>query len=144
MSRTCGEGLFDLAGKHQVWNQQSMAGKKDSNSTLVYSTESGRMCPKCGKPVKACSCRKKQSPQKSDGVIRVGMEMKGRKGKGVTLITGIPLNHEELKRFGKQLKQRYGSGGTVKDGVVEIQGDHREALVNELKSLGYDVKRSGG
>jgi len=121
-----------------------MAGKRDSNSAPVYSTEYGRICPKCRRPVKACSCRKKQVSPQSDGIVRVGRETKGRKGKGVTLITGIPLNNDELKRLGKQLKQRCGSGGTVKDGVIEIQGDHREALFNELKVLGYEVKHSGG
>jgi len=71
-------------------------------------------------------------------------ETKGRRGKGVTLITGVPLHNGELKRLGKQLKRRCGSGGTVKDGVIEIQGDHRDLLVEELQKLGYTVKRSGG
>ena len=79
-----------------------------------------------------------------DGVVRVGRETKGRKGKGVTVITGLPLAHDELARLATRLKKRCGSGGTVRDGVIEIQGDHRDLLVTELDGLGYRVKRAGG
>jgi translation initiation factor 1 len=71
-------------------------------------------------------------------------ETKGRKGKGVTLITGVPLDDEGLKQLAKSLKQKCGSGGSLKDGVIEIQGDHRDALEKELNGLGYKVKRAGG
>jgi translation initiation factor 1 len=74
----------------------------------------------------------------------VGRQTKGRKGKGVTVITGVPLPPAELKELGTQLKKRGGSGGTVKDGVIEIQGDHRDRLVEELSGRGWTVKRSGG
>jgi translation initiation factor 1 len=74
----------------------------------------------------------------------VGRETKGRKGKGVTIITGVPLAYSELINLGKQLKKKCGSGGTVKEGVIEIQGDHRDRLVDELKKQGWTVKRSGG
>ncbi len=118
---------------------------KISNSSLVYSSESGRICPECRKPVKACLCRKqaKTSPA-GDGVVRVGRETKGRKGKGVTLISGVPLPPDELKKLAKELKQKCGTGGALKEGVIEIQGDHRDALIDLLKMKGWLVKRSGG
>jgi translation initiation factor 1 len=116
-----------------------------SNNRLVYSDTFGRICPNCSQPVKHCCCRKQQeqTPPK-DGVIRIQRETKGRKGKGVTLITGLPLNSEELKKMAKLLKQRCGTGGTVKDGVVEIQGDHRDLLYTLLMEQGYRVKKAGG
>jgi len=78
------------------------------------------------------------------GVVRVSRQTKGRKGKGVTIITGVPLAGSDLKDLAKTLKQRCGSGGTVKDGVIEIQGDHRDVLVVELSKKGWVVKKSGG
>jgi len=111
---------------------------------LVYSTEKGKMCPKCGQPVTGCVCRKATPPSAGDGIVRVSRETKGRKGKGVTIITGVPLPAPELKALGRRLKQLCGSGGTVKNGCIEIQGDHRERLVDELQRSGYTVKRSGG
>ena len=77
-------------------------------------------------------------------MVRVSRETKGRKGKGVTLVTGLPLSASELNALGKKLKKKCGTGGTVKNGVIEIQGDHRDVLVTELIKLGYDAKRSGG
>jgi translation initiation factor 1 len=79
-----------------------------------------------------------------DGIVRVGRQTKGRRGKGVSVITGVPLGPAELKDLAKQLKRLCGSGGTVKDGVIEIQGDHRDRLVEELQKRGWTVKRSGG
>lgn len=118
---------------------------KNTNSRLAYSCESGRNCPKCKKPITGCACRKSAAPPASgDGVVRVGRETKGRKGKGMTLITGVPLPTNELKKLAKELKQKCGTGGTLKDGVIEIQGDHRDALVEILKARGWTVKRSGG
>ena len=76
--------------------------------------------------------------------MRVGRETKGRKGKGVTVITGVPLAGAELEALATRLKKRCGSGGTVDGAVIEIQGDHRDLLVEELGKLGYTVKRSGG
>jgi len=81
---------------------------------------------------------------KGDGVVRVGRETKGRKGKGVTVVTGVPLTGVALEELATRLKKRCGSGGTVREGVIEIQGDHRDALLAELGKLGYAVKRSGG
>ena len=79
-----------------------------------------------------------------DGIVRVGRETKGRKGKGVTVVTGVPLTADALDELGSKLKRICGSGGTVKDGVIEIQGDHRDLLVTELAKRGWTVKRSGG
>lgn len=113
-------------------------------SGIVYSTGHGRICPGCGEPAAKCRCGKKEAAPKGDGIVRVSREMKGRKGKGVTLITGVPLHPEGLKELAKALKQRCGSGGTVKDGVIEIQGDRRDAVEEALRKKGYDVKRAGG
>ena len=111
---------------------------------IVYSTAHGRMCPTCGKAVAECSCRQKSAVAEGDGIVRVERLTKGRKGKGVTVITGVPLEATELKELGKQLKARCGAGGTLKEGVIEIQGDHREVLLEELKKRGWKVKRAGG
>lgn len=111
----------------------------------VYSTAAGRLCPDCAKPVDACACRGQDKRQvKGDGVVRVGRETKGRGGKGVTLITGLPLAEAPLKELASKLKQACGTGGTVKDGVIEIQGDHREKLCAYLVKAGYKAKLAGG
>jgi translation initiation factor 1 len=114
------------------------------NSELVYSTLHGRICPGCQKPAAHCSCRHDKLLPKTDGVVRVGRETKGRKGKCVTLVTGVPMNSERLLDCARHLKRICGSGGTVKDGVIEIQGDHRDTVVNELARLGFTVRKSGG
>jgi len=111
---------------------------------IVYSTEYGKMCPRCNKPDQSCICRKQKKQKVSDGIVRVGRSTKGRKGKGVSVITGIPLSGQDLKKLAKSLKQKCGTGGTVKEGVIEIQGDHRTLLVSELKKAGYEAKLSGG
>ncbi len=119
-----------------------------SGHRLVYSTGQGRLCPECARPVTECRCRRSKPAQpaapKGDGIVRVGRETKGRKGKGVSVVTGIPLAGPELEALATRLKKRCGSGGTVDGGVIEIQGDHRDLLVEELGRLGYTVKRSGG
>ena len=117
--------------------------KKRSEGGLVFSTEHGRMCPACRNPVAACTCGQPAHPS-GDGIVRVHRETKGRKGKGVTLVTGIPLDEKALKAYAKTLKARCGTGGTVKDGVVEIQGDQRDILVPLLEQEGWTVKRAGG
>ena len=110
----------------------------------VYSTQHGRMCPGCGNPLDRCRCPKKGAAPTSDGVVRVARATQGRKGKGVTTITGVPLAGAELTKLAKELKKKCGSGGTVKDGVIEIQGEHRDTLVPLLERRGWTVKRSGG
>ena len=111
---------------------------------LVYSTELGRTCQDCRHPVGACTCRAHAPAPAGDGIVRVGRETKGRKGAGVTVIIGVPLGGRELAALASGLKKRCGSGGTVRDGIIEIQGDHRDALLSELGRLGYRVKRVGG
>lgn len=115
-----------------------------NNSKPVYSCAEGRLCPGCSKPLKQCYCKKSTAIAKRDGIVRVQRETKGRKGKGVTLITGIPLSGDALKKLAKALKQRCGTGGTIKDGVIEIQGDHRDLLLEELQKKGWTVKKAGG
>lgn len=109
----------------------------------VYSTEDGRICPNCDQPVDQCQCSTDQVPE-GDGIVRLRRETKGRKGKGVTLIDGVLLAPSDLKILAKTLKTRCGTGGTVKDGVIEIQGDFRDLLLEELTNRGYTVKKSGG
>ncbi len=117
--------------------------KKHASGGLVYSTEHGRMCPACRAPLDACTCQVAAVPA-GDGIVRVRHETKGRKGKGVTVISGVPLAGSELLALGKQLKARCGTGGTVKDGQIEIQGEHVALLMAELQKQGWTVKRSGG
>jgi len=115
---------------------------------LVYSTESGKICPLCQESVLECTCKKKKSRSqtniKFDGIIRVQREVKGRKGKTVTTVSGFQINADELKNLAAQLRRRCGTGGSVKDGVIIIQGDHRDTLIAELKHRGFKAKLAGG
>jgi translation initiation factor 1 len=134
----------------------------------VYSSERGRICPECGKPAGDCRCRSGQKGKGKekgrgkgrgarsgrqaeraqadprDGVVRVRRETRGRKGKTVTTITGVPLGEDALRDLAGELKRRCGCGGAAKSGVIEIQGDHAEVLVAALEERGYRVKRAGG
>lgn len=114
------------------------------NRNLVYSCETGRICPQCQQPEKQCRCRKNGPTPPGDGIVRVSRSSAGRKGKGVTIITGVPLAEADLKALAKSLKQKCGSGGTLKNGVIEIQGEHRDFLVEELQQRGWVVKKAGG
>ncbi len=118
------------------------------NSRLVYSTESGKICPLCQKPVPECTCKKKKSRSqaniKYDGIIRIQREVKGRKGKTVTTISGFLIDADELRNLAAQLKRHCGTGGLVKNGVIIIQGDHRDTLITELKNRGFKAKIAGG
>ena len=112
---------------------------------LVYSTESGRMCPACRHPMARCQCRAGgRAAPAGDGKVRVLRETKGRGGKAVTLVKGLALDEAALVALGKQLKAVCGSGGTVKDGVIEVQGDHVERVMAALQKLGHKVKRASG
>ncbi|HZU67761.1 MAG TPA: translation initiation factor Sui1 [Ktedonobacteraceae bacterium] len=116
---------------------------------LVYSTDGGRVdtCPTCGLPYKRCRCDQTTpvaSLKKSDGIVRVMRDRKGRGGKTVTVITGVPASGEALAALAQQLKKLCGSGGTVKDGNIEIQGDHCDKVIAKMTALGYKVKRAGG
>lgn len=110
---------------------------------LVYSTDLGRTCPVCRKSLAECRGHDAPAAPRGDGIVRVGRETSGRKGKGVTVVTGLPLVGPDLEKLGAELKKRCGSGGTVKDGVIEIQGDHRDTIVALLTARGWKVKRSG-
>ena len=120
--------------------------RNQAGSALVYSTEAGgRMCPGCGAPVAQCRCKElKARLPATDGIVRVSHETKGRKGKGVTVVKGVALDTAGLTALSKQLKTACGSGGTVKDGLIEIQGDHRELVIAALSRQGHTVKRAGG
>lgn len=112
---------------------------------LVYSTEGGRMCPQCRKPLATCSCKADAARVPAgDGNVRVQRETKGRGGKAVTVVRGLPLAADALAKLGQQVKAACGSGGTVKDGTIEVQGDHVDKVMALLQGQGYRVKRSGG
>ena len=117
--------------------------KHSSNGGLVYSTDGGRMCPGCRQPITACACKAATAPV-GDGIARVSRQSKGRGGKTVTLVKGLALDSLALAVLGKQLRTVCGSGGTVKDGVIEVQGDHCDRIMEELKKLGHQTKRAGG
>lgn len=122
---------------------------------LVYSSEHGRVCPSCGRSESRCNCRGKgararikacdeaETRRASDGIVRVGRSTKGRRGKIVSTVTGVPIDASELTELAADLKRRCGTGGALKDGVIEIQGDHRDTLVEELEKRGFKVKRVG-
>jgi translation initiation factor 1 len=111
---------------------------------LVYSSERGRVCPRCQRPQARCSCTANPRVPRGDGIVRVRREVKGRRGKGVTTISGIGLAADDLRDLASELKRLCGTGGSAKDGVIEIQGEHRDTIVAELESRGYTVKRAGG
>jgi len=113
-------------------------------SRRVYSTEGGRFCPGCAQPVDQCRCGLPDAGVRGSGRVRVGRETKGRKGKGVTVVTGLPLDATDLAVLARELKTQCGAGGKACDGVIEIQGDQREKVVTLLRARGYDAKRSGG
>ena len=122
---------------------------------VVYSSEQGRICPACGKTETRCQCRGKgararmkakedaAAREASDGIVRVGRSTKGRRGKVVSTVTGVPVTPEELSTLAGDVKRRCGRGGALKDGIIEIQGDHRDTLVEELEKRGFKVKRAG-
>lgn len=101
------------------------------------------MCPDCQQPLDSCEC-KQETAKTGDGIVRVSRETKGRKGKGVTLVTGLLVPDAELKALAKKLKQRCSTGGAVKEGVIEIQGDQRDQIIALLSTEGFTVKKSGG
>ncbi|MDE2400373.1 MAG: translation initiation factor Sui1 [Burkholderiales bacterium] len=119
--------------------------RKTGASGLVYSTDSGRMCPTCRLPIADCHCKaaSKAAPQ-GDGVVRVSRETKGRGGKTTTVIRGVTLDAQALAGLGKRLRTACGAGGTAKDGVLEVQGDHCDRVVEWLTKEGWLVKRAGG
>lgn len=121
-----------------------MSKARSSGRRLVYSTDGGRLCPQCQRPVAGCVCGRDAPAVTGDGIVRLHRETKGRGGKAVTLVKGLPLSGNALKDLASRLKKKCGVGGSVKDGVVEIQGDRRDILKTELENLGYTVKIAGG
>lgn len=122
-----------------------------TESRLVWSSDSGRICPECCKPVSSCICRKKKKESENparkypdDGIIRVMRETKGHKGKTVTIIGNTPFKENELKEFTKKLKARCGTGGSIKNNEILIQGDHRQVILDEIVKHGYKAKLAGG
>jgi translation initiation factor 1 len=116
---------------------------RETSSTLVYSSESGLV----KQPAAATKGKAKQSPSQpppNDGTVRLRRETKGRGGGTVIVISGVPLAEAALKELAGALKKRCGCGGTVKDGIIEIQGDHRDTLLLELQNRGFRVKLAGG
>ena len=132
-----------------------MSTRSGGGDRLVYSSEQGRVCPSCGRSEARCNCRGKgararikarddaEAAKASDGIVRVGRSTKGRRGKTVSTVTGVALEEEELLELTGALKRRCGTGGALKEGVIEIQGDHRDTLVEELEKRGFKVKRAG-
>ena len=114
-----------------------------SSGGLVYSTDGGRMCPGCRQPLAQCTC-KAETKIVGDGVVRVSRQTKGRGGKSVTVVKGLALDAQALALLGKQLRTACGSGDTVKDGVIEVQGDHCDLVMEVLKKHGHQPKRAGG
>jgi translation initiation factor 1 len=102
------------------------------------------LCPKCKQLKTTCTCKAEPAEPSKSTVVRVGRETKGRGGKGVTIISDLPLDENGLAELATKLKSRLGTGGTVKDGRIEIQGDHRDRIITDLEEIGYRVKRAGG
>jgi translation initiation factor 1 len=115
-----------------------------ANGGLVYSTELGRTCPVCRRAQAQCICASASAAPAGDGVVRVSRQTSGRRGKVVTLVKGLALDADALLALGKRLRSACGAGGTTKDGVIEVQGDHVELLCRLLAAEGRVVKRSGG
>ncbi|MHB0869633.1 MAG: translation initiation factor Sui1 [Chloroflexota bacterium] len=116
---------------------------------VVYDSDLGRICPACQKPARSCGCRQKKAiPQqgapKSDGVVRVSRDRRNRRGKTVTVVTGVHGHPAALEELATQLKRLCGCGGTAKDGVIEIQGDHRDLILSKLIEMGFKAKLAGG
>ena len=117
---------------------------RSTSGGLVYSTDAGRMCPTCRRAVAQCTCKRAAVVPAGDGIVRVQRETKGRGGKTATLVKGLALDAMALALLGKQLRAACGSGGTVKDGVIEVQGDHVDLVMEALKKHGHNPKRAGG
>lgn len=115
---------------------------RHSNSRLVYSTETGRVCPACRCPLAACTCKAQAAALPvGDGQVRVLRQTKGRAGKSVTIVKGLALDAAALALLGKQLRAACGAGGTVKDGMIEVQGDHGAVIMATLDQLGYKPRQ---
>ncbi len=114
--------------------------------SIVYQTGVGRVCPGCRRPVAQCACKDSRGKpaRPGTGAVRVSRVTQGRGGKAVSVISGLPLDEAALALLARELKQRCGSGGTVREGTIEIQGEHRDTLVAELVRRGFAARRAGG
>lgn len=121
-----------------------MAKQEKNASRLVYSTDGGKLCRQCHRPLLKCVCGNDRPGATGDGVVRIRRETKGRGGKAVTVLDGLPLAEAELKKLARDLKQRCGVGGSIKGESIEIQGDQRPVLKAELEKRGFTVKLAGG
>ena len=120
--------------------------KRTASGGLVYSTDSGRTCPACRRPIAGCVCAASapRATPSGDGVARIRREVGGRGGKTVTVVTGLNLDDAALTALSRRLKAACGTGGTVKDGTLEFQGDHRDELIALLAREGFESRRAGG
>jgi translation initiation factor 1 len=141
--------VFGLRDVQSVATMRAMR-KSSSAGGLVYSTDSGRTCPACRQAQADCRCKVLAAATalakvaQGDGIARVTREKQGRGGKTVTVVRGLPLDAEALAALGKRLRNACGAGGTTKDGVLEVQGDHAERVVALLLAEGHKAKRAGG
>ena len=115
----------------------------ESLGGLVYSSETGRSCPRCGHAASNCQCQNISGEYQGDGTAKIRRETKGRKGKGMTVVWDIPVHESELKDLARKLKQKCGTGGSLKEKRIEIQGDVIDKVMTELKSMGFKVKKVG-
>jgi len=113
------------------------------SENIIYSTTYGDMCPRCNQPKDRCVCRsiEKNIVMPNDGITRVRLSTKGRNGKVVTLVIGLSLSENDLEKTAKKLKHKLGTGGTIKDKHIEIQGNRVDDVIRELTQQGYKVKR---
>ncbi len=126
-----------------IRDERSSSGRATAAHGLVYSTDAGRMCPDCRQPLARCGCRQVVPVIAGDGFARVGCEKKGRGGKTVTVVRGLAMDPAALLVMARKLKTVCGSGGTVSDGTIEIQGDQVQRVVQTLQAHGCRVKRTG-
>jgi translation initiation factor 1 len=129
--------IIPALARRLLWSKNNM------DTGIVYSTEKGKMCPACGRAAALCACsalKKEALPPQTDGVVRVQYETHDRKGKRVTVIRGLPMAQNDLEQVARKFKQRFGTGGTVQEYMIEIQGDHVDDIKQELKKQGYTVR----
>ena len=113
---------------------------------IVYRSDAGRICPGCRRPLAHCACKdtRGRTLRPGSGVVRVARATQGRGGKVVSVVSGLPLAPDALAALAAELKKRCGAGGTLRDGAIEIQGEHRDTLVAELIRRGFAARRAGG
>lgn len=120
--------------------------KPAASGGLVYSTDAGRMCPACRRPIASCRCAASRTaaPPAGDGIARIRRETGGRGGKTVTVVTGLALDEGALAELSRRLKAACATGGTVRGATLELQGDHRDAIASLLEREGIKTRRAGG